>query len=389
MNTRIVLKKDREKSLMRKHQWIFSGAILSAPDFMDGDILSVYSHDGNFLAKAYFHRTNSIAGRVLSFENETVQSILSKRISDSYEMRKQFFDPDTINAYRLVNAEGDGLPGLIVDKYADVLVVQINTCGMEKLRPLILETLIKIISPRSIYEKSVSSARRQEGLSDFQGFIWGEEVPEVQILENGLIFSVSIEKGQKTGLFLDQREMRAMIGNHSAKKRVLNCFSYTGGFSLFALKGGALHVDSVDVCPHASSYAQKNTLLNGFDPDRHEIIQADAFDFLKTSSLEYDLVILDPPAFAKKRADVQSACLGYKEINRRVFEKIPPKSLLFTSSCSYFIDEALFQNLIFQAACEAGRTVKILSRHQHAFDHPISLYHPEGDYLKSLFLYIQ
>jgi 23S rRNA (cytosine1962-C5)-methyltransferase len=384
----IILKKGREKSLLRKHQWIFSGAIFSMPEFEDGEILPVYDCDGGFLATAYFHRTNSIAGRVLSFEQEGVEKILSQRISEAYEMRKQLFDPSVTNAFRVINAEGDCLPGLIVDKYSDLLVIQINTCGMQRLKPLIIECLVRILRPKAIYEKSISSARRQEGLQDEQGYVWGEEIKEVTVLENGMTFLISIEQGQKTGFFLDQRNMREWIGEHALNKKVLNCFSYTGGFSLYALKGGASRVDSVDICANALAYSEKNTLLNGFELDRHRMIREDVFDFLKHSPMDYGLVILDPPAFAKKRGDVNSACMGYKEINRLALQKIPSKSLLLTSSCSYFIDESLFQNLLFQAACEAGRSVKIISRHRQASDHPISLYHPEGEYLKSLFLYI-
>ena len=325
---------------------------------------------------------------MLSFENEIIIPILSRRISEAYILRKDFFDATLTNAYRVINAEGDGLPGLIVDKYADVLVIQINTCGMQLLKPLIIKFLVELLQPKCIYEKSTSSARRQEGLTDVEDHVWGQNIQEVEVLENGMKFLVCIENSQKTGLFLDQREMRQMVFSHSSSKKVLNCFSYTGGFSLFALKGGAAKVDSVDVCAHSCAYAKKNTLLNHFDLDRHEIIKADVFDFLKKSSLDYGLVILDPPAFAKKRTDVNAACLGYKSINRQVMEKIPSHSLLLTCSCSYFIDEKLFQNLMFQAAAEAKRNVKILGRHRQATDHPHSLYHPEGEYLKSLLLYI-
>lgn len=385
---RVILKPGREKSLLKKHPWIFSGAIFSKPSFTEGEIIPVHSYDGNFLATAYFHSTNSIAGRILSFQNETPDTILPRKIAQALDLRRQLFDPAVTNAYRLINAEGDGLPGLIVDCYADVLVMQVHTCGMEKLKPQVLSYLIDFLQPKCICEKSVSSARRQEGLPDKEGHLWGEITQDVEIVENGLKFQVALQQCQKTGLFLDQREMRQLVRSHSAGKKVLNGFSYTGGFSLFALQGGASHVDSVDMCQKACEDAERNTVLNDFDGNRHQVIRADVFDFLARAPLDYDLVILDPPAFAKKRGDVNAACLGYKSINRQVFEKAPAKTLLLTCSCSYFIDESLFQNIIFQAAAEAGRSVKILGRHRQALDHPVSLYHPEGAYLKSLFLYI-
>jgi 23S rRNA (cytosine1962-C5)-methyltransferase len=255
---------------------------------------------------------------------------------------------------------------------------------MERLKNLILEELILLLSPKAIYEKSVSAARKLEGLADNEDILFGDLTPEVTITENGIEYIVSIEDGQKTGFFLDQREMRKKVMELASGRRVLNCFAYTGGFSLAALKGGAVHVDSVDICPRACDLARRNNT----DEARHSIFEADAFEFLKNSPMDYDLVILDPPAFAKKRADVTSACQGYKEINRRVLEKIPARSFLLTSSCSSYIDDSLFQNLIFQASLEAKRNVRIVGRHILAMDHPISIYHPEGDYLKSLLLYV-
>lgn len=385
MAKKVVLKAGKEKSLLRQHPWIFSGAIASLPSFEFGEVLSVYSSEGIFLAQAYFHPTNSLAGRVLSFQQGSVYETIKQNILNSISLRESL---KLGSSYRLIHAEGDDLPGLIVDKYEDILVLQINTYGMERLKPFIIETLAERFQPKAIYEKSVSSARRLEGLSDFEGVVYGEEVDQVEIEENGVRFLVSIRHGQKTGFFFDQRNMRQLIGQHARGKRVLNCFSYSGGFSLFALKGAASHVTSVDICPKGNALARQNTLLNGFDLEKHKIIQEDAFDFLKHSSLDYQLVILDPPAFAKKLSDQKAACLGYKALNRLALEKMPANSLLLTCSCSYHIDGGLFQNLLFQAAQEAGRKVKIVSRHHQAYDHPISLCHPEGEYLKSLFLYI-
>lgn len=380
--SRVILKEGREKSLLQRHPWIFSGAVAKLPNIEPGEVLSVYSSSGNFLAKAYFHPDNSLSGRVLTFENEPIDMAIQKKLDEALSLRK--FDSNT-TAYRLVNAEGDGLPGLIVDKYANTFVVQFSTYGMERLKPLILEKLIAL-KPDAIYEKSSSSARAQEGLNASEGILYGNDIDEVEVLENGIKFLVSLKTGQKTGLFLDQRERRKEIGQLARDKRVLNCFSYTSGFSLYALNGGAKSVDSVDSCRIACEYAQKNTELNGLS--HHTIHCEDVFTFLKREKLDYNLFILDPPAFAKKRTDIPTACLGYKTINRLVMEKAPRGSLLLTCSCSYFIDEKLFQTLLFQSAQESGRTVRILNHHAQASDHPISIFHPEGEYLKSFLLHI-
>lgn len=385
---KVVLKPGKEKAVLKKHPWIFSGAIESLPPIEPGEILPIFSHTGVCLAQGYFHPSNSLAGRILCFSEAPIPEVLKKKFESSLALRKTFIDPAQTDCYRLIHAEADGIPGLIVDLYGNVAVIQINTWGIERLRPLIRQILIDLIQPKAIYEKSTSNARRLEGLPDAQGFLYGSCDDEILVKENGIRFCISLEKGQKTGFFLDQREMRRMVGSLSAGKKVLNCFSYSGGFSLYALKGGASHVLSVDVSQEALRLAALNTKLNGFDTSCHEIIQADVFEFLRSSSLDSDLIILDPPAFAKKKGDVIAACAGYKEINRLAMQQMAPHSLLLTCSCSHFISEALFQNVVFQAAMEAGREVQILARHHLALDHPINLAHPEGEYLKSLLLYI-
>lgn len=387
MDKRVVLKPGREKALLKQHLWIFSGAIAELPECENGEILPVFSADGQFLAKAYFHMSNSIAGRVLTFEDEPIEAALEKRLKAAIAMRHALFNPEETNAMRLINAEGDGLPGLIADLYDDILVIQIHTAGMDRLRALLVELFTKLLPLRGIYEKSNSTARAQEGLSERCALLYGDCPKEVLIKENGLLFLIPIQEGQKTGFFLDQREMRQAIKEHVFGKRVLNCFSYTGGFSLFALQAGASSVSSVDSSQLACHIAQENVLLNHLDVNKHQVINEDVFTFLKTSPLDYDLIILDPPAFAKKRQDVAAACSAYKEINRLAMEKMPLGSLLLTCSCSYFIDTSLFQNLLFQTALEAKRAVKIISRHYQAKDHPISLFHPEGEYLKGFLLH--
>lgn len=384
---KVVLKEGKERSLLRRHPWIFSGALEAFPLVVPGEILPVFTACGKFLAQAYFHPTNSIAGRVVSFEEGPVESIIKKRLKEAIALREKHFSLAVSTACRLVNAEGDGLPGLVVDRYADVLVLQIHTAGMERLKAFILKALIEFCKPLTIYEKSVSASRELEGLKESEGVLFGQDIHEIEIHERGLRFLVSVKEGQKSGFFLDQREMRALLSGFSAEKRVLNCFSYTGAFSLFALQGGATFVESVDTSESALKWAKKNTELNRFSLEKHSLVQEDVFAYLKRQrSLDFEIAILDPPAFAKKRGDVENACRGYQEINRLVLEKLPPGALLFTSSCSQYIDETLFQQVLFSAALEAGREVKILSKHIHAIDHPVSLYHPEGHYLKSLVL---
>jgi 23S rRNA (cytosine1962-C5)-methyltransferase len=385
---KVILKPSREKALRNRHPWIFSGAIDSFPVFENGEILPVYGSTGEFLAKAYFHTENSICGRILTFIDEPVENAIEQRMSQAIALRKKMFDREKTNCFRLINAEGDGLPGLIIDLYDDLAVIQINTYGIQRLKPLIVEKLKAKLKLRGIYEKSHSAARRQEGLPDSLGALHGECPKEILVKENDVLFLIAIEEGQKTGFFLDQREMRQLIYRLSRNKRVLNCFSYTGGFSLFALKGGAKSVTSVDSSESACRYAMENTLLNHISLSQHEVVKSDVVDYLKNSKQLFDIVILDPPAFAKKRQDVDGACRGYKEINRRVLEMMPPDSYLLTCSCSHFIDDTLFQQVVFQSAIEARREASICSRHIQAADHPISLFHPEGGYLKSLLLHI-
>ena len=390
MKKEVILKPGKEKSLLKRHPWIFSGAIERIPLIENGEVLSVFSSSGAFLAKGYFHGQNSISGRVLTFLDQPIKEVLSSAIDQALALRKAFFSHEATNCYRLINAEGDGLPGLIVDRYDQVLVIQVNTCGMERLKSQIVEMLVTKCHPLAIYEKSSTSARKQEGLDDSQGWVYSTGPLDLVVREEGIIYRVSLDKGQKTGFFLDQREMRKKIRELSRGKRVLNCFSYSGGFSISSLLGGAAYVTSVDSSADALELARSNTELNGIDEKNHEMIQADVFDFLRTATSSYDLIILDPPAFAKKRGDSNRACAGYKEINRTAFELLKKSHsslpLLLTCSCSHFIDRPLFQHVIFQAANDAGCDAQILLQHLQAPDHPISLAHPEGEYLKSLLL---
>lgn len=386
----VVLKPGKDKAIRNRHHWIFSGAVSQLPEFQDGDCLEVQSADGNFLGWGYFNKKAKIIGRMISFDTTPPQEAIRNHLQAAIILRRSFFKGNATNAYRLVNGEGDLLPGLIVDQYHDVLVVQISTLGMQQLQSYLVEQLVDLLAPRCIFEKSQLPARKEEGLHEVQGVLYGK-VPmhDVEISENGLRFAVSILYGQKTGFFLDHRDMRTLVKGLSENKRILNCFSYTGGFSVYAASGGATMVDSVDISTPAILSAEENMLLNGFSSSLYRFFAEDVFHFLRENPLDYDLVILDPPAFAKKQKDIVAACRGYKDINRIALQKMPKRSFLLSSSCSYHVNEALFQTVVFQAAIEAKRTVKIIGRHRMAIDHPINICHPESDYLKSLLLYVE
>lgn len=385
----VLLKPGKEKPLLNRHHWIFSGAIARLPEIENGELVQVRSHAGEILGTAYFNRHSSITGRMISFGEEDPYQFIETSLVRAIALRKSLIC-DSTTAYRLVNGEGDSIPGLIVDRYGDVLVVQISTLGMEKLKSLLLDLLQGLLKPKGIFEKSNLPSRKEEGLPSFSKLLMGEMTLPLRVLEEGLLFEVNPQEGQKTGFFLDQRKMRAYIRSLADKKRVLNCFCYTGGFSVYALAGGASLVDSVDISSEAIQGAKKNCLLNGFhEGSQLRFFDQDVFEFLRSRELNYDLVILDPPAFAKRAKDVIAACRGYKEINREALAKMPSGSILMTSSCSHHVDEKLFQQVIFQAAVDAGRSVKIIGSHQQAEDHPVNLFHPEGAYLKTLILYVE
>ncbi len=386
----VILKRDRDKPLWNKHPWVFMGAVESYPEFEDGDFLPVLSSRGDFFGYGYFHAGQSIVGRMFAFREGNPHELFIENILSAIALRKEIIPPAT-TAYRLINGEGDNVPGLIVDVYGDVMVLQINTLGIEKQKSLILDILQKEIKPKAIYEKSGTQTRRKEGLADVSGWIFGEPLDEVTITEHALQFNVQFADSQKTGFFLDQREMRKLVQQYAKDKTLLNCFSYTGGFSVYALAGGAKHVDSVDSDAHAIDLARQNVTLNTLDESKAGFYAEDVFGFIAQKQLpqKYDFIILDPPAFAKRKSDVANASRGYREINRLALEKLPKGGLLLTSSCSAHIDKDLFQTIVFQAAKEAKRDIRILSYHVLAADHPVNLFYPEGDYLKSLLLYVE
>ena len=383
----VILNKGKDKAIRNHHHWIFSGAVKTLPDFDNGSLLPVRSSEGEFLGTAYFNRRCSIIGRMVSFDETPPLRAIEQNIDRALGLRRSFLQADT-NSFRLINGEGDSVPGLVVDQFHDVLVLQVSTLGMERLKPMVVEWLLKRLSPRSVYEKSNLPSRREEGLLEWEGFLAGEPVERVEILENGLRFIVDLIHSQKTGFYLDQRENRRLVSSLADGRRVLNCFAYTGAFSVFALHGGAVSADSVETSGTALELAKENCRLNGFHGEGNHFYATDVFDFLRQHDLPYDLVILDPPAFAKKQGEVVRACRGYKDMHRIVFQKIPPGSLVLTFSCSFFVGEALFRQVVFQAAREAGRNVRILQSHHQAYDHPVNVYHPESDYLKGYLLYV-
>jgi 23S rRNA (cytosine1962-C5)-methyltransferase len=385
----IVLKPGKDKAIRNRHHWIFSGAVQQKCDFKDGEILKVVAADGRMLGSAYFNSKSGIIGRMVSFDETPPLQSLERKLKAAIDLRKTLIDSHMTNAYRLVNGEGDGIPGLIVDQYDRVLVIQCGTKGIDVLKPWIIEQLIKFCHPQMIYEKSLLPSRKEEGLKDVQGILFGKEGNEIHFKENGLNFTASLDKSQKTGFFLDHREMRQWVRELSKGKKVLNAFSYTGGFTVYALAGGALQADSVDISQEAIDAAKKHVTENGFDESKQKFYCEDVFTFLREKELTYDLVILDPPAFAKRQKDIVAGCRGYKDINRIAMQKMPSNSLLLTCSCSHHVDEVLFQKVLFQAAAEANRNVRIVGRHRLAPDHPINIFHPESDYLKSFLLYIE
>ena len=384
----VVLKPGRDKAVRNRHHWIFSGAIRDLPDLEDGAVVPVRGAGGELLGHGYFNRKSAIAGRMVSFGDEPPEAAIRRSVERALTLRARLFDPAVTNARRLINAEGDGLPGLIADLYDDVLVLQIATLGMEKLKPFVVDLLASALKPRAILEKSDLPARREEGLGDVEAFLAGEPVDKVRILEAGIPYWVSLAQGQKTGFYLDQRESRRLVRECAAGRRVLNTFAYSGSFSVCALLGGAVRADSVDASAAAMALAQDNFELNGLPSDAGVFFTADVFEFLREPALDHDFIILDPPAFAKKRTDVVAACRGYKDINRLALQRVRAPGLVLTFSCSHFVDEGLFQQVVFQAAGEAGRRARILQRHRQAFDHPVNVYHPETAYLKGFLLYV-
>lgn len=446
--TKIILKKGREDSLLRFHPWVFSGAIAQiVGEPAEGDIVGVFSQSGEFLAYGHY-QVGSIAVRVLSFAGEDVLSpdfwrnmiarALRVRVAaglatsvpnptlptaehaqaalehiesipepvevpaDTELSLRQVQRPEEksqrsalTNCYRLIHGEGDGLPGLIIDYYDGVCVMQAHSVGMFRAKGAICEALKSVFGPslKAVYDKSSGTAPFKAGLDLVDGYLYRSESfsdDEQVVLENGHRFFVNWTEGQKTGFFLDQRENRALVGKYSRGRNVLNLFCYTGGFSVYALGAGAVHVDSVDSSRKAVDMVERNMSLNGFEPSRHTGYCADAIEFLRNVPEDkYDLMIVDPPAFAKHRGALNNALRAYQRLNAVAISKVASGGLVFTFSCSQVVDKEAFALAIFSAAAQTGRSVRILDRLNQPADHAVNIYHPEGEYLKGLLLYVE
>lgn len=409
MYPRIIIKKEREKSLQFGHPWLFSGALdqqnvkslIGSGKLKSGDLVRVVNAAGEILATGYFNAQSQIAVRIFNFGPEEIeidQKFFEKAFTEAEKQRENFMEMGDMgteaghltNAYRLVFSESDGLPGLIVDKYNEFLVIQIHTLGMDLLRDIVVGALEKVFKPKGIYERSDVDVRRKDGLKTLPtGVLAGSQPPdEYEICEHGVKFLVDIKHGQKTGFFLDQRENRCAVRSTS-KVEVLNLFSYSGGFSLAAAMGGGgkagVKTVSVDVDDHALELARKNFKLNGIDPANHEFVAEDVFKFLERSIAEgrqFDLVIVDPPAFVKSRENLSNAVNGYVRLNKMALKVLKAGGILATASCSSHVDQQLFRTIIFKAAMQAGADLVMLQSKIQPIDHPLRINFPEGEYLK-------
>lgn len=392
MYHKIFLKKGKDESLRRFHPWIFSGAIRNIEgNVEEGDIVEVYTHENEYIATGHY-QIGSIAVRVLTFEKNVIDKAFYRdRLQTAYRVREAagIANRPGNNTFRLVHGEGDNLPGLVIDIYGKTAVMQAHSIGMHKARHIIAETLFEIMGAtvENIYYKSETTLPFKANLDDDNGFIIGGCNDDIA-MENGLKFHVDWLKGQKTGFFIDQRDNRALLEKYAKDHSVLNMFCYTGGFSFYAMRGGARLVHSVDSSAKAIELTKKNVELNFANDGRHQAFTEDAFKFLDNINEKYDLIILDPPAFAKHRDAVRNALQGYKRLNVKALEKIEKGGILFTFSCSQVISKQDFRTSVFSASAIAKRNVRILHQLTQPADHPINIFHPEGEYLKGLVLYV-
>lgn len=393
----LTLRKGKEDSLDRFHPWVFSGALTRMPSDGDGveegDLVAVSASDGRMIGLGHF-QIGSIAVRMLTFNpDEAIDAdFYSRRLNQAFVMRQSLGLPNaSTDAFRLVHGEGDFLPGLVVDIYGETAVVQAHSPGMHFARNIVAEALIGMsgLNVRSVYYKSETTLPYKAQLDAQNGYLTGSFISDTA-MENGLKFRIDWLKGQKTGFFVDQRDNRALVGRYSRGRSVLNMFCYTGGFSVYALAGGAREVISVDSSAKAISLTDANVKLNFNEDNRHTSYAEDAFKYLDNmESVRHDLIILDPPAFAKHRSALRNALQGYRRLNARAFEKIAPGGILFTFSCSQAVTKEQFRLAVFSAAAQSRRRVRILHQLTQPADHPVNIYHPEGEYLKGLVLYVE
>lgn len=393
---KVTLKPKKDESLLRFHPWVFSGAIAHMErQPQEGEIVEVYNNNNEYCGTGHF-QLGSIAIRIFSFAKiETNTAFWTEKIKNAYETRKAIglVDNDRTNCFRLIHGEGDTMPGLVIDVYDKTAVIQAHSIGMHRIHKELGEALKSVMGSNleNIYYKSSTTLPpyfvQQEGVEDY--YLYGKDDGQYIAKENGLLFHADWIKGQKTGFFIDQRENRALLERYSKDRSVLNMFCYTGGFSLYAMRGGAKLVHSVDSSAKAVELTKQNVELNFNGDERHDAFAEDAFKFLNDMSSQYDLIILDPPAFAKHRDAIRHALQGYKKLNAKAFEKIKPGGILFTFSCSQAISKEQFRLAVFSAAAMSKRNVRILHQLTQPADHPIGIYHPEGEYLKGLVLYVE
>lgn len=390
MTPAIYLEKGRDKSLRRRHPWIFSRGIRKMEGEPSlGETVDIFTHDGKWLAKGAYSPHSQIRARVWCFEKTEInEDFFVKRIQNALLLRQDVIERDGLTGYRLIAAESDGLPGITIDKYQDYLVCQLLSAGAEFQKQSLINALLKVFPQCNIYERSDVAVRKKEGLEERTGVLHGDEPPKsVVIEENGVKISVDIVGGHKTGFYLDQRDSRQQAMKYVKGKEVLNCFSYTGGFGLYALKGDAKRVINADVSQPALDTAKLNAELNEFDisKKRAVFLNADVFKLLREyrdQGTKFDVVIMDPPKFAESKAQLNGACRGYKDINMLAMQILKPGGTLLTYSCSGLMDQVLFQKIIADAAVDAGRQVKFVERFEQAADHPTDTAYPEGFYLK-------
>lgn len=395
MNPSVYLVKGREKSLRRRHPWIFSRGIQRVEGKPSlGQTVDVYDHQGQWLARGAFSPNSQIRVRVWTFEQEEINvDFFKKRLQQAQGLRDVLAARDGLTGYRLIAAESDGLPGITIDRYGDFLVCQLLSAGAEAQKDNLVAALVDLYPACSIYERSDVSVRKKEGLRERTGVLHGDMPPaSVVIEENGVKISVDITGGHKTGFYLDQRDSREAAVKYVNGKRVLNCFCYTGGFGLYALKGGAAEVINVDVSQPALDIAQSNAEMNGYDLSKAQFVNADVFKLLREyrdAGELFDVVIMDPPKFAESKSQLAGACRGYKDINMLAMQILKPGGTLLTYSCSGLMDNALFQKIIADAALDANRDVQFIERFEQAADHPIDTAYPEGFYLKGFACHVK
>lgn len=393
-SNKIQLLPKKEDSLKRFHPWVFSGAIAKMPDNLsEGEIVTIVSAKGEFLGTGHYQK-GSIAVRILSFGDETIDiQFYTKRIKSAFNMRlENGFITDNNHTYRLIHGEGDNLPGLIVDVYEKSAVIQAHSVGMDSDKNMIVEALKSVLgeSLENIYYKSEGTLPFKAEIDSVDGYLYGGKNVAAVSIENGLKFNIDWLRGQKTGFFIDQRENRSLLEKYSHNRDVLNMFCYTGAFSVYALRGGAKSVTSIDSSSKAIMLTDENIRINFDDTSKHKSASVDAFKYLRDMDKDaHDLIVLDPPAFAKHRSAIKNALQGYKRLNAAAIDKIKPGGIIFTFSCSQAISKDQFRLAVFSAAAMTGRKVRILHQLSQPGDHPINIYHPEGEYLKGLVLHVE